>query len=86
MNKKELRAAMARYGDTAKTLAQVIGTTPQSFSDKINGKSDFRQREMKVIATRYSLDGDAIKRIFFTHEVPCKGNGEECEGTKEVTT
>lgn len=69
MNKNELRAVMARFGDTAETLAQAIGITPQNFSDKINGKSDFRQREMMQIAARYGLDGDGIKAIFFTEEV-----------------
>ena len=85
MNKRELRAVMARHGDRNEDLARIIGITAPSFSDKINGKSDFRQKEIQAIVSRYHLNDAELARIFFTHEVPEVGTKTEYHGT-EVTT
>ena len=36
MMKKELRAVMAKYGDTYQTLAQALGITVPALSHKVN--------------------------------------------------
>jgi len=74
MNKNELRAAMARHGDRAEDLAKVIGMTPNTFSDKINGKSDFRQAEIQTIIDRYGLGAKETFLIFFTPDVSANEN------------
>ena len=65
MIKQELKAVMARYGDRQEDLAAVLGISPPTLSDKINGKTDFWRAEIEVIALRYNLTADDIMRIFF---------------------
>lgn len=69
MNKKELRACMARYGDTNQTLAEALGISQVAFSKKINAITDFRQNEIKKIILRYDLDPESLNTIFFGPEV-----------------
>lgn len=69
MNKQELRAVMARYGDRQEDLAGALGMAPPTLSDKINGKVDFWRAEIEAIALRYKLTAEDIVRIFFTLNV-----------------
>lgn len=69
MNKKELRARMARYGDTYTSLAIALGISYAGFYNKINGKTTFTQREIQVIKERYNLSAEDIDNIFFAFEV-----------------
>lgn len=69
MNKNELRAEMARHGDTNETLAKYLGLSAPSFSKKLNAERDFRQSEIMKIRDRYSLTAEDVVRIFFTSEV-----------------
>lgn len=66
MRRNELRAYMAKYGDTNETLAQALGRSYVAFSQKINGKKPFTQTEIKIILERYHLEADDVQRIFFT--------------------
>lgn len=66
MNAKLLRSVMALYGDTNKSLAEFLGITEQSVSNKINENgTEFKQSEITKIKSRYSLDSDMVDRIFF---------------------
>jgi predicted transcriptional regulator len=69
MNKKELRAEMARHGDTNESLADYLGISAAAFSKKINAERDFRQTEIARIILRYSLTAEDVGRIFFAPEV-----------------
>ncbi len=69
MNKNELRARMARHGDTGQTLASALGISLAALSDKINGHTCFKQNEMKVIIDRYSLTAEDTQAIFFDPSV-----------------
>lgn len=69
MIKQELKAVMARYGDRQEDLAEALGISPPTLSDKINGKVDFWRAEVEVIALRYNLTAEDIRRIFFTRVV-----------------
>lgn len=75
MNKQELRAAMARYGDRQEDLAGALGMSPPTLSDKINGKVDFWRAEIEIIALRYKLTAEDIIRIFFTNVFALQTNG-----------
>lgn len=66
MNAKLLRSVMILNGDTNATLAEFLGITEQSVSNKIreNG-TEFKQGEIAKIKARYNLDSDMVDRIFF---------------------
>ena len=69
MVKQELKAVMARYGDTQADLAAYLGRSERAISDKITGKADFWRSEIEKIAIRYNLTLADIQRIFFTQIV-----------------
>ena len=66
MKKELLRSIMVLNGDTNKDLADYLGISEQSVSNKINENgTEFRQGEIKPIITRYNLTCDQVDRIFF---------------------
>ena len=70
MNKKLLRSVMALHGDTNASLANYLGITEQSLSNKINENgTEFKKNEITGIKTRYNLDADLVDRIFFADVV-----------------
>ena len=69
MQTKELRAEMIRYGDSNQTLANELGRSMTSISEKINGKSEFTQSEIALIMQRYRLSPEKVCDIFFASEV-----------------
>ena len=65
MNTKLLRSVMVLNGDTNATLADFLGITEQSVSNKINENgTEFKQGEIAKIKARYNLDSDMVDRIF----------------------
>lgn len=57
---------MVLHGDTNASLAEFLGITEQSVSNKINENgTEFKQGEITKIKTRYNLDCDMVDRIFF---------------------
>ena len=66
MKKELLRSIMVLHGDTNQDLADYLGITEQSVSNKINENgTEFKQGEIKRIRIRYNLSGDQIDDIFF---------------------
>ena len=66
MNPKLLRSVMVLYGDTNAALADFLGITEQSVSNKINENgTEFKLGEITKIKARYNLDSDMVDRIFF---------------------
>lgn len=66
MNKELLRSIMVLHGDTNKDLADYLGITEQSLSNKINENgTEFKQREIRLIKLRYNLTADQVDLIFF---------------------
>lgn len=66
MNKALLRSLMALHQDTNKDLADYLGISEQSLSNKINENgTEFKQGEMKLIKLRYNLTADQVDLIFF---------------------
>ena len=66
MKKELLRSIMVLHGDTNKNLADYLGITEQSVSNKINENgTEFKQGEIRRIRTRYNLTSDQVDLIFF---------------------
>ena len=63
---KSLFETIREFGDTQGELARMLGVSESTLSWKINGKSEFRQSEIKAIADRYGLTGEEIKSMFFS--------------------
>lgn len=67
MKKEQLRSIMVLHGDTNKDLADYLGISEQSVSNKINENgTEFRQGEIARIKTKYNLTSEQIDNIFFT--------------------
>ena len=64
-NSNLLRGRIAEKGYTQKEVAQMIGITYQSFSDKINNKSNFKVSE--IIKMCAILDIGDKDRYFFAN-------------------
>ena len=66
MKKEMLRSIMVLHGDTNKDLADYLGISEQSVSNKINESgTEFKQGEIARIKARYNLSSDQVDRIFF---------------------
>ena len=66
MNKALLRSVMALHGDTNKDLANFLGISEQSVSNKINENgTEFKQGEIACIKARYNLTSKMVDDIFF---------------------
>ncbi|MBO5789561.1 MAG: DUF739 family protein [Clostridia bacterium] len=66
MNKELLRSVMALNGDTNRDLANLLGISEQSVSNKINeNKTEFKQGEIAAIRQHYGLTAEQVAAIFF---------------------
>ena len=66
MNKALFRSIMVLHNDTNKTLAECLGISERSVSDKINENgTEFKQSEIATIIKRYSLSDEQTSDIFF---------------------
>ena len=66
MKKEQLRSIMVLHGDTNKDLADYLGISEQSVSNKINENgTEFKQGEIAHIKTKYNLSSEQIDNIFF---------------------
>lgn len=70
MNEMELRGEMVKRGYTAAKLAESIGIGEKAMSNKLTGKSDFKQSEIKKICSVLNLDNDQIIAIFLLRKCP----------------
>ena len=64
MNKAALKSVMILHGDKNKDLAEYLGISEQSVSNKMND-TEFKQGEIALITKKYNLSGEQIKDIFF---------------------
>lgn len=69
MNKNAFKAVMIYHGDDQKAVADAIGVSPQTVSDKLNGITDFKQSEIQTLAERYKLTPAQVDEIFFGGEL-----------------
>ena len=69
MNTKLFKIFMVKNNDTQSRLADALGLPQSAVSDRINGKTDFRQSEINIIRMRWELSDQETVDIFFTKEV-----------------
>lgn len=69
MNKNLMKSVMALHGDTQKSIAELLNLSEQTISEKMNGLSDFKQSEIKLLIDRYKLTPDQVDDIFFGEPV-----------------
>lgn len=71
MNINELKAVLARNGETFGDLATALGLSRPWLSAKVNEKKGafFTQPEILAIKNRYSLNDEQIGTIFFNTDV-----------------
>lgn len=71
MNKCLLKSKMVLYGDNNATLGKALGITYQTVSAKLNNTngSEFTQKEIYAIKSRYNLTPLEIDEIFFNQKV-----------------
>ena len=68
MNKNLFRSIMVLNNDTNKSLADWLGISEKSVSDKINERgTEFKQSEIAMIKKRYSLSDEQTIDIFFNY-------------------
>ena len=66
MNKNLFRSIMVLNNDTNKSLADWLGISEKSVSDKINERgTEFKRSEIAMIKKRYSLSDEQTSDIFF---------------------
>ena len=66
MNSRLFRSIMMLHGDTNKTLAEFLGISEQSVSNKINeNDTEFKQGEISKIKARYNLSPEDVVKVFF---------------------
>ena len=66
MKKELLRSIMVLHGDTNKDLADYLGITEQSVSNKINENgTEFKLGEIRRMRVRYNLTSEQVDQIFF---------------------
>jgi hypothetical protein len=64
-NTAELKAQIVRNNDTQVKLAKHLHMSVSCLNQKINGNSDWRSDEIKMVADRYHLTDEEITAIFF---------------------
>lgn len=65
MNKNLFRAMHAAHGHTQKDVAAMLDITEQTLSAKVNGETDFKHSEIKILIDRYGLTPEQVDEIFF---------------------
>lgn len=71
MNAIELEIEMKRHNENGSILADALGITATTFSNKKNSKptekgtSEFTQGEIMMIKERYHLSPERVAEIFF---------------------
>lgn len=64
LNKQLFKAKCALNDEKIKTLAKCVGLNTQTLRCKINGNSDFKSKEIKIISDRLNLTPNEIYEIF----------------------
>lgn len=59
---------MALFEDSIPDLAEYLGISRLALTQKIEGKSQFKEKEIKKIAKRYKLTPDETYAIFIEEE------------------
>lgn len=64
MNRAELRAEIARQKKTYRAIAAALGISEQAFYNKLDGKTEFKESEIRKLVDLLGLSADDLNRIF----------------------
>lgn len=64
MNRTELRAEIARKGLRNRFIANELGLSEQTFYNKLNGTTEFKESEIKALIRILDLSPARIDEIF----------------------
>ena len=69
--KNKIRSIMIQHGykGTIRELANVLGISEPSVVNKLNGKEDFKVREIRIFANKFKLNNDEICKIFIWRQI-----------------
>ena len=65
MNKCEMEVEMKRNNDTQKKLGEALKISVSGVNARINGKTDWKGREIATVIDRYHLTPERTAEIFF---------------------
>ena len=65
LNSAELKATIARTGKTYRSLAKSLKISEQALYNKLNGESDFKASEIRILREELNLTSEEIDFIFF---------------------
>ena len=68
-NYSKLLGRMKEYGYTQERLAQALGISVGTMSQKLNNKAYFYHPEMQKMCELLNITGEDVYTIFFTPEV-----------------
>ena len=71
MNAKMLKSTMVLFGDEdfVNTLALILNVSRQTAASRLNGATEFSQSEIAIIAKRYELTDEEIRKIFIEGDI-----------------
>lgn len=69
MNQREFRGAVAKSGISNRELAGKLNLSEQALYNKVNGKSEFKNSEIKALASILALSMMEVNDIFFDASV-----------------
>lgn len=55
-----LRAEIARRGDTLETLSDVLGLSPPSIARRLSGKIEWSKSEIDLLCARYNVEYEKL--------------------------
>lgn len=64
LNMQKIKGKMKEKSITTQEMSDYIGITIQSFSGKINGRTDFRHSELTKLFTKLELSKEEISYFF----------------------
>lgn len=66
-----LKSTMVLFGDEdfVNTLALILNVSRQTAASRLNGVTEFSQSEIAIIAKRYELTDEEIRKIFIEGDI-----------------
>ena len=64
MNRAELRAEIARQKKTYRAIAAALGISEQAFYNKLEGKTEFKESEIRKLIEFLELSAEQVNHIF----------------------
>lgn len=66
MNRTELKADIQRNGISNRSIAKELGISEQTFYNKLNGSTEFKESEIKKLVRLLNLSSARVDQIFLS--------------------